>query len=264
MILHLEKEFRQTLRGEDSFDALLRIEGRAYREMADRRTLRFERGGRAYFIKAHFGVGWAEIFKNLASLRLPVLGARNEVRAIKRLEEIGVGTMKIAAYGWRGCNPATRESFVVTEDLGNTVTLEDFCRDWPASPPAPALKRALIEKVANIARTLHGNGVNHRDFYLCHFHVPASAPLGDMKVIDLHRAQLRGRTPRRWVVKDVGGLYFSAMDIGLTRRDLLRFIRAYSGRPLRAALHSRSAFWRAVEAKATDLYRSWNSKEERS
>ncbi|MST95428.1 MAG: hypothetical protein EXS33_09225 [Pedosphaera sp.] len=31
------------------------------------------------------------------------------------------------------------------------------------------LKRALLEKIAALARTLHEGGVNHRDFYLCHF-----------------------------------------------------------------------------------------------
>jgi hypothetical protein len=35
-------------------------------------------------------VGWAEILKNLLSLRLPVLGAANEWRAIRRLAELGV------------------------------------------------------------------------------------------------------------------------------------------------------------------------------
>ena len=31
------------------------------------------------------------------------------------------------------------------------------------------LKRVLVQRIATIARTLHGAGMNHRDFYLCHF-----------------------------------------------------------------------------------------------
>uniref|UniRef100_UPI003AF9562D lipopolysaccharide kinase InaA family protein n=1 Tax=Thiolapillus sp. TaxID=2017437 RepID=UPI003AF9562D len=33
-----------------------------------------------------------------------------------------------------------------------------------------------------------------------------------LHLIDLHRVQLRRRVPRRWRVKDVGSLYFSAME----------------------------------------------------
>lgn len=51
-----------------------------------RRTLRIEVAGQGYlFVKIHRGVGWKEILKNLLSLRLPVLGAGNEWRAIARL-----------------------------------------------------------------------------------------------------------------------------------------------------------------------------------
>ena len=57
-----------------------------------------------------------------------------------------------------------------------------------------------------------------------------------LSLIDLHRAQIREQTPRRWRDKDLASLYFSALDIGLTRRDLLRFLRIYFNRPLRSIL----------------------------
>jgi hypothetical protein len=44
------------------------------------------------------------------------------------------------------------------------------------------------------------------------------------------------RTPRRWRDKDLAALYFSVLDIGLTQRDLLRFLVAYFVRPLRLLL----------------------------
>jgi heptose I phosphotransferase len=77
-------------------------------------------------------------------------------------------------------------------------------------------------------------------------------------VIDLHRAQLRRRTPRRWIVKDLAGLYFSAMDTGLTRNDRLRFIRAYRQMPLRQILPNAGGFWQRVERTAKGLYRKYN------
>lgn len=50
-----------------------------------------------------------------------------------------------------------------------------------------------------------------------------------ISVIDLHRAQLRRKVPLRWRDKDLTGLYFSSMDIGLKTRDYLRFMKVYFG-----------------------------------
>ena len=59
--------------------------------------------------------------------------------------------------------------------------------------------------------------------------------------------------PRRWIVKDVAGLYFSALHIGLNRQDFLRFVRVYSGRPVREALREQASFWNEVQRKALQL-----------
>jgi tRNA A-37 threonylcarbamoyl transferase component Bud32 len=250
----LQPDFRLRLAGRDRFDDLMAIEGEVYRAQARRRTVHFVRDGKGYFIKQHFGSGWREIFKNLLYLRLPILGAQNEYRAIQRLHELGVATMTIAGYGSQGWNPAQRKSFIVTEALNDTETLEDLTREWKASPPTVKFKRALTLQVAEIARRLHENGVNHRDFYLCHFRLDKLDP-HKLYLIDLHRAQLRSKTPRRWITKDLGGLYFSSMEIGLTKRDLLRFMKAYRRAPLKKILARESRFWREVQEKALKLYR---------
>ncbi len=235
-ILFVEEPFRTLWSGLDPFVAVETLEGEVFRELEARRTLRTEVAGRGYFVKIHRGVGWAEILKNLLSLRLPILGASNEWRAIERLDKLGVDTMHGIAFGQRGGNPATQHSFIVTEELAPTISLEDFCRDWPKVPPPVTLKRALIARVAEMAGRMHRGGVNHRDFYICHFllHLDPAPRAEDLKlsIIDLHRAQVREKTPRRWRDKDLSSLYFSALDIGLTRRDCLRFLRGYFGKPL--------------------------------
>lgn len=241
---------------ERSFDAMLAIDGTVYRALEGRRTVRFLRGGRSFFIKQHRGVGWREITKNLLYLRLPVVSARNEWMAIRHLSAVGIGTARLVGGGVRGRNPARLESFVVTEDLGDTVSLEEMTKPWRDAPPDPAFKRRLIREVADIARRMHRSGLNHRDFYLCHFRRERH---GDrICLIDLHRAQIRARTPQRWIVKDLSGLYFSSLTIGLTRRDLYRFMTAYAGRPLRNLLARDARFWRRVERKAFRLFRKLN------
>lgn len=254
----LRPPFDRLWAGLDPFNAVEALQGRVLRELEGRRTLRFEIDGRGYFAKIHRGVGWREIFKNLICLRLPVLGARNECLAIKHLERLGVDTMRMVAFGERGENPARRHSFIITEELAPTVSLEDFCRNWPSMPPEAMFKRKLIERVAGIARQMHGSRMNHRDFYLCHFLLhtepqPTSAAL-KLSVIDLHRALIHKRSlALRWRRKDLAGLYFSALDIGLSRRDLLRFLRVYFDAPLRETLRNQAALLAWLQHEALRL-----------
>jgi len=259
--LFLRDDLAEAWRGNDPFRIAQQQQGTIFRNKEGRRTLRFEITGRGYFLKLHEGVGWAEIFKNLLQGRLPVIGASNEYRAIRALESLRIDTLSAAGFGRRGFNPAKQLSFLVTDELHDVISLEDFCRPWGEHPPAYALKRNLILRVAEIARRMHSGGINHRDFYLCHFMLDNSAPIGGLSIksaklhlMDLHRAQIRGEIPQRWLIKDLGGLYYSALDIGLTRRDVLRFIRAYRQQPLPTIFAHEMNFWIKVKQRARSIY----------
>ncbi len=251
--------FRKQFQGKDPFAELAALNGKVYRQLAGRKTFQFDLAGRSYFAKLHFGIGWQEIFKNLVLLRLPIVGARNEWEAIGRLQELGIATMTAVAYGEEGFNPATRKSFIVTEALQDTISLEDFCLQWQQRAPAFLLKRQLITQLAQTSRTLHSNGICHRDYYLCHFllHLQNGLPRADlrMSLIDLHRALIRRNLGRRWIVKDLAGLYYSALHIGLTHTDLLRFIRCYEQQDLRTALTKNLSFWNEVNKRAVAMFK---------
>jgi len=264
MKLILAEPFKTLWHDKDAFVEVEQLQGQVYRELEGRRTLRTEFDGRGYFVKIHRGIGWGEIFKNLSTAKAPVLGAGQEWRAIQRLHQAGVPTMTAVAYGERGSNPATQHSFIITEELAPTTSLEDYSADWLQTPPEPLLKRALIGEVARMAGTMHRAGVNHRDFYICHFLLHTDKPVAAddfrLSLIDLHRAQTRARTPRRWRNKDLAGLYFSALGIGLTRRDKLRFLRIYFQRPLREVLRDEAPLLRWLESKADRLQSRYQRK----
>ena len=57
----------------------------------------------------------------------------------------------------------------------------------------------------------------------------------------------------RWRDKDLAGLYFSALHIGLTRGDKLRFLREYFDRPLRQTLAEEARLLKMLEVKAAQL-----------
>lgn len=251
--LWLDADFRQAWSGQDAFAAARAVAGEVFRELEQRQTLAFVIAGKRYFIKRHQGARLGEILKNLLSLRLPVVSARNEFVALRAMQAAGLRVPQPAAYGRRGWLPAQLESFLVTLDVGPHESLEDHCRHWQQQSPAFGHKRALLCEVAAIARTMHAAGICHRDFYLCHFLRRASD--GRLVVIDLHRALVKRRLAQRWIIKDLGGLWFSAMQAGLTQRDLWRFMQAYRQQSLRQILRDESGFWRAVQERALRLWR---------
>lgn len=253
----LEPPFADAWQGLDAFAEVRQLDGQVYRALEGRRTLRFRFQDRDYFLKYHAGIGWGEVCKNLLQGRLPVTGASNEWRALHHLKQHGINAATPLAYGRRGCNPAKQESFLVMSALEGMTDLETLCAGWRDNPPDPRFRRRLIEAVARSVRALHDSGLNHRDLYLCHLWLPdseRSQPDMRLFVLDLHRAQIRKQVPRRWRIKDLGALYYSALDIGLTRRDLLRFLRIYTDKHSRVALQDRS-FWRAVRERAARIYR---------
>lgn len=266
MKLVLRGELEQLWRGHDVFHEVVQLQGQIVREKEGRQTLRFTLADNVYYRKLHTGVGWIEIVKNLVQGRLPVIGASNEWRAINKLRELNVDTLNAVGFGQRGINPARLFSFVITKELSHTLSLAEFAKNWQHTPPPVRLKRAIIHKVADIARTIHQHGINHRDLYICHFLLDISAGLDQLVtqaesdrvrlfLVDLHRAQMRAHVPSRWLIKDVASIYFSAMDIGLTKRDIFRFLKSYYQLPLREVLQKYSGFLIQVRARAVKLYR---------
>ncbi|SNR94630.1 heptose I phosphotransferase [Methylobacillus rhizosphaerae] len=256
-ILELSPEIRVGVQGEDIFAAVMDLQGQVFRDVPGRKTIRVDIAGQSCFIKQHFGVGWGEIFKNLLAFKLPIISADTERRAIEALGRIGIATTPLAGYGERGCSPASRQSFLITHDLGDILSLETLAEQWAVTPPEPRFKRHLLIEVASLAARLHDSGLNHRDFYLCHICLDLPRlRQGDIHLylIDLHRVGIRETIRSRDRMKDMAALYFSAMNAGLSARDYLRFLRRYRGRSIRITLQEERDFWRQVQVRAIRLY----------
>jgi heptose I phosphotransferase len=251
----------------------MRMPGEVAREHKNRRTICTEINGREYFIKTHGRTSWREILKNATRGRWPVLTSEPELNAIKRFEELGIPTTHAVGFGWRGRFPDRLESFLITESLNNPSRAMMHLSDVPAqlqslaSPQRTPIIRAMILEVARLVRVMHMHGLNHRDLYLCHFMLRQRdwstwhARDGlDLHIIDLHRVQIRSRTPRRWVIKDLSGLLFSALDAGLTQRDLIRFLHEYWRAPWRERLLETRRWRRTIVRRAVSLYQAEHGK----
>ncbi|MFT4637806.1 MAG: heptose I phosphotransferase [Verrucomicrobiales bacterium] len=263
----LQGFFTEDARG---FEELMKVEGKVFREVKGRRTVLFQSGGKRYFIKAHKTARISEWVKSLGSLKWPVLGARPEWLGIEALNKVGVPTMTLAGHGMRGWFPGSGGSFVITEAVEDSISLETLLerREEFGDVQRDRLKRHLIPQIGDLSRRLHEGGINHRDFYLCHFLTQdsdwsqwqASDDI-DLTVIDLHRVQLRkGPTPNRWRVKDLGALVYSAFGAELTVSDAMRFIRAYYGESAdwKQRYRKDRDFWYHVTGRALGFKREWD------
>ena len=235
--LRVDRRFGALLRqnGIATFEALFTLRGGlCVRKIKNRSTTRIAlydgSGYRRFYLKRHERPQWVERVRPLLNFGRPVFGARNEWRAILRLRDAGVPTLTPVAFGEAaGC------SLLVTEDLRTETTLLDWVnRHAVGSEPRLAHtphKRALIDDLARLTRRMHGAGIFHQDFFLHHILTRGDGGRPDMRVIDPGRALQQPRFPRRWIVKDLAQLNFSARYLPCA--DRLRFLRLYLGRPFR-------------------------------
>ena len=253
--IFLNKELESLFLSGDPFLVAEDIQGEVFRKTANRITKEFTFEGDKYFIKLHYGVGWKEIFKNLIKLRVPTLGAFPEWKALKKLKSLGIDCPEPVGFYRKGINPSNIRSFLVTKSLLNTVSIEEALNKGKFQELDFPTKKRFIEKVALISRNLHNNGINHRDYYLCHFHVDSNLdPEKEIYLIDLHRAQLRSFVPTRWASKDIGGLFHSAMGFKLTERDFYRFIKTYFQCSLNEVLRAHAKFIRTSRGRAFRMF----------
>ena len=255
--IFLNNELKNLFLSGDFFSIAENIEGEVFRKTANRITKEFTFEGNRYFIKLHYGVGWKEIFKNIVKFRTPTIGASTEWKALKKLKSLGIECPEPVGFYSRGINPADLKSFLITKSLINTISLEEALKKRKFQNLSFSKKREFIEKIALISRNLHNSGINHRDYYLCHFHVDKDMDVNkSIYLIDLHRAQLRSFVPTRWASKDIGGLIHSAMGFDLSEKDFYRFMRTYLDCSIKESFQAHSTFLKTTRNRAFRMFMS--------
>jgi len=155
------------------------------------------------------------------------------------------------------------QTFIATHALPATTRLSDYIiSNWSNHPDttktasAKKGKNALIERLATIAKRMHGAGFNHRDFYLVHFLLDETSL--EIYLLDLNRAQKRTTVPHRWIVKDLAALDYSAGADNVSNTDRIRFLCCYlekkklgnTGKALARKIRRKSESMRAHSRKA--------------
>lgn len=235
------------------FDEFMSLPGILYRIQKNRSTKKIEWQGTSYFLKQHRGVSIKELFKNLLQGRLPIINATKEWQALKALRQANVPVPQPLAYGKRGCNPLTQESFILMEAIAHEKELDTFCREHPVPFK---LKQHFIQEVATIIKKTHALGIHHRDCYLCHFLLVKNGEnaLPTLYLIDWHRATINQPIQYRAQLKDLAALYFSSIDKGFSTRDYCRFLKIYFDKPLRDIFTHHQKLITDIQHRGIKLY----------
>lgn len=155
--------------------------------------------------------------------------ARTEHEIACKLAAAGVNTPRTVACGELWGTLFERRSFLMTEEVKDSRSLESqlpSCFQGTWTPEKRRARRDFIGRLASFIRRFHETGFRHRDLYLSHiFH----SDRGEFCLIDLARAS-RPILRRRFQVKDIAQLHYSAPAESFTRADRLRFYLAYVDR----------------------------------
>ena len=217
------------------------------------------------FLKRHDPVSFGRgVLQFLQERQVQSPGMR-ECRNVEILRGLGIRGVPVVAAGEDVKPFRRRRSYFLSRELEGAAPLDDFLRErFPAdrAPNSDAfrLKRAIIGRLARIARRFHAYGCHHQDFYLNHFFIRLAggdagrqADAFELFLIDLQRMRRVRRLRKRWVVKDLGQLDYSAHRAALSRADRLRFLLAYLD--VASLDSSNRRFLRRVLAKSARIAR---------
>ncbi len=213
-------------------------DGHLLRSLPDRENwrLQFHDSHRPAYLKKHHTRTWRNWLRARFRMGPGATPGRVEADNVARLHRCGIDVMRLIAHGDRLHRDGLLESFVMTEELSGFTQLDHFLRERfqrhgqrPGRRRDPELLR-LIHDVARVASKFHRLGFNHRDLYCCHFFI-REMERGRFQVhlIDLQRVEQRRHFRRRWLVKDLAQLAYSAPTDRISCTQKMAFIKRYLG-----------------------------------
>jgi len=175
-----------------------------------------------------------------------------EHEAIEDLAAAEVGVPRVIAWGQQWGTLFERRSFLMTEEIRDSQSLErrlPACFADRTTPASLRARRDFIRRLADFIRRFHATGRRHRDLYLSHLFCSGA---GELCLIDLARAS-RPLLQQRFQIKDLAQLHYSCSARQFSRTDRMRFYLAYIGR-VKLSPKDKSLI-RAVQRKTASMSR---------
>lgn len=141
----------------------------------------------------------------------------------------GINTPKIICYSEQWGTLFEKRSFIITEKIPDAESLERRLPDFfygPAKAKNLKKRRNFIKQLAAFVKKFHQTNYRHRDLYFSHIFYDDN---GNFYLIDLARVFKPVIWRRRFQIKDIAQLFYSAPARYFSSTDRLRFYLAYTG-----------------------------------
>ena len=205
------------------------------------------------FLKRYDAPPAAHQLRNWLAARARKSCGALEYAVTSELSAMGIGTPKPICYGEQWGTLFEKRSFVITEKIPEAEALErklPDCFNGPATTENLERRRDFIVRLARFIKKFHETGYRHRDLYFSHIFY---SDRGSFFLIDLARAFRPIVLGRRFQIKDLAQVYYSAPGRHFSRTDRLRFYVGYAGR--RELTADDKVFLRDVIDKAEGIAR---------
>ncbi len=184
-------------------------------------------GGGFMFMKRYKQTPVLRQIRNWISHKNRALTADYDRLSSEELSAAGINTPKTIAYGGRWKGVFEDCSFYICREIEDADSLERKLPDCFTNEKKGELvneKKQFICALAEFVKKFHDTGFRHRDLYLAHIFYGSN---GKFHLIDLHRCFRPGFLSKRFLVKDIAQLFYSAPGKYVSNCDRMRFIRSY-------------------------------------
>jgi hypothetical protein len=222
------------------FDGIYNFQGGAViKQIRDRSVIRLEigdkDGNRTFYLKRHNPVrlGLLAMIGGLFGETGASPGMA-EFIYLRRFREHGIPTVAPVAAGERRTGFGRYESFLLTEGFAPYISLEELISNRPEilqGPEGILRKERLIRAIALLARKMHDEGFNHRDFNATHVLVGTDEGYRDfhLALFDLQRIDRKKWLKTNWFIKTMAHLSFSMPASLFDDKDRLLMFQTYKG-----------------------------------
>ncbi len=214
--------------------------GRTIKNIRDRSVTCFSvktsEGHYSFYLKRHKieNIGLRRLLTLFSSFRGRSQG-RMEFDNICAFRQNGISTVIPVAAGERFHGWFKVESFLLTCDFTPLISIEELFADQPGffkGSPGDERKKKLLEAIAEMARTMHQKGLNHRDFNATHILVyyrkQSAHPM--TALFDMQRVNRRKIFRSRWIIKSLSELNYTLPEDLFTDLDRLYLFKSYKNK----------------------------------
>ena len=240
-----------------SFDAAMNLDKKNLASFRSRLQFEIDSPGSSQpttvFLKRYDSPPAAHQLRNWLTVRARKSCGALEYAVTSELSAAGIGTPKPICYGEQWATLFEKRSFIITEKIADAEALERRlppCFSGPETTENLERRRAFIVRLARFIKKFHETGYRHRDLYFSHIFY---SDRGSFFLIDLARAFRPIVLGRRFQIKDLAQVYYSAPGRHFSRTDRLRFYVGYAGR--RELTADDKVFLRDVIDKAEGIAR---------